>query len=116
MFLIIFHGKKKRTQKQTYKYHIIRNKSRRTCNLKQSNEGLKPGHLVVVVVDLFFSSDGDGDGGGVKLGQIQVSLELAPKAVLVHRIDDGPSGVGQHLEALKVHLTEGQVRLEVVSG
>lgn len=90
---------------------IIRNKSR--GNLKQSNEGLKPGHLVVVVVDCSSSSNGD---GGVKLGQIQVSLELAPKAVLVHRIHDGPSGVGQHLETLKVHLTEGQVRFEVVSG
>lgn len=89
-------------------------------NLKQSNKGLKPAHPVVVVVVVVvaarysFCSDDD-----TKVGQIQfqVSLELAPKAVLVHRIDDGPpGGVGQHLEALKVHLTEGQVRLEVVSG
>lgn len=90
-------------------------------NLKQSNKGLKPAHPVVVVVVVVvvvarysFCSDDDAKVGQI---QFQVSLELAPKAVLVHRIDDGPpGGVGQHLEALKVHLTEGQVRLEVVSG
>lgn len=89
-------------------------------NLKQSNKGLKPAHPVVVVVIVVvaarysFCSDDDAKVGQI---QFQVSLELAPKAVLVHRIDDGPpGGVGQHLEALKVHLTEGQVRLEVVSG
>lgn len=90
-------------------------------NLKQSNKGLKPAHPVVVVVVVVvvaarysFCSDDDAKVGQI---QFQVSLELAPKAVLVHRIDDGPpGGVGQHLEALKVHLTEGQVRLEIVSG
>lgn len=72
----------------------------RVNNLKQSNEGLQPGHLVVVLLRSQTNDD---------VGQIRVSLKLTPKAVLVHRVDDGPGGVGQHLETLKVHLTEGQV-------
>lgn len=91
-------------KKQNFEYHHHR---KNTTNLKQSNEGLKPSHLVVVAVVV------GGQQPQTTVGQI-VSLKLAPKAVLVHRVHDGAGRVRQHLKALKVHLAERQVRLEVI--